>query len=91
MTSDQLNPSDVEWSRNHFQIIMDGGTWAVPRSGLIFQKRSTRLELIARMPHNPDMPLTADELREQQRSEFDRIKSHFEAAGVTVVNACGEF
>lgn len=77
---------DVEWSRNHFRMMADGGTWAVPRSGLIFQKHGTRLELTACMPHDPAMPITAAELHEQQLSEFRSIKRNFELAGVTVID-----
>jgi hypothetical protein len=58
----------------------------VPRSGLIFTKRGNTLALTARMPHIPAMPITADELREQQDSDFEGTKLHFGAAGVTVTD-----
>jgi hypothetical protein len=81
-----LNPEHVEWSRNHFRTIADGGAWAVPRSGLIFVKRGDTLALTARMPHDPAMPLTAEQLVEQQQSDIDAVTEHFGAAGVTVVD-----
>ena len=82
-----LDPLHVAWCRNHFRIMMtEGGTWGVPRSGLMFRRQGNRLELIARMPHHPDMPCSPAQLHEQQQSEFDNTKLHFEAAGVNVVD-----
>jgi hypothetical protein len=82
----KLNPAHVNWSRDHFRVMSDGGTWAVPRSGMVFVKHGNRLELSARMPHDPAMPITPEELQEQQQADFDIIKLHFEAAGVTVID-----
>ena len=79
-----LNPAHVEWSHDHFRMMKDGSTWAIPRSGLIFQKRGKELMLTARMPHDPAMPITATQLDEQQHSDFVVIKRHFEAAGIKV-------
>ena len=82
------NPVTVEminWSRMHFASMKDGGTWAVPRSGMIFQKKGNTLILTARMPHDPSMAITVDELDEQQHREYANIKRHFEAAGITVI------
>lgn len=81
-----LNQADVEWSRKMFATLADGGSWGIPRSGLIFIKRGAELQLTARMPHDPAMPLTAAQLEEQQQADFDGIKRNFEAAGVTVVD-----
>lgn len=86
--NDNLNPAHVEWSRQHFRMMRDGGVWAVPRNGMIFTKRGAELVLTARMPHDPAMPITAAQLDEQQRSEFDGIKQHFGAAGVKVLWEC---
>jgi hypothetical protein len=81
-----LNPEHVEWSRNHFRTIANGGAWGLPRSGLIFTKRGNTLVLTARMPHDPAMPITAEQLIEQQDSDFEGTKLHFGAAGITVVD-----
>ena len=88
MTDITLNPAHVEWSRNHFRMMSDGGTWAVPRTGLMFRRRGDTLVLNARMPHDPAMPITAAQLDEQQRGEFESIKEHFQAAGIKVFWEC---
>jgi hypothetical protein len=62
----------------------DGGTWAVPRSGLIFTRRGVRLDLTARMPYAMGMPVSKEIFQDQQRREFDNIKRHFGAAGILV-------
>jgi hypothetical protein len=86
----KLNPDHVVWSRNIFGTLADDGSWGIPRSGLIFVKRGNELQLTARMPHDPAMPITAEQLIEQQRSDFDGTKTHFEAAGITVVDLTPE-
>ena len=65
----------------------DKAVWAIPRSGLVFQRQGDGLVLIMVMPHDPALPLTEDELREYQREEYDAVKAHFEAAGVPVSSA----
>jgi len=77
-------PDMVQWSRRHFDSLKDGGRWAVPRSGMIFVKKADKLVLTLRMPHDPHMPITAEELDRQQQREFADIKRHFEAAGISV-------
>ena len=84
--NDNLDPNHVAWSRNHFRMLREGGTWAIPRSGLIFIRRGNELQLIARMPHDPAMPCTREQLQEQQDADFDGVKDNFGAAGVTVVD-----
>lgn len=84
------HPDAVAWSRNHFRTLRDGGSWAMPRSGLIFEKRGSELHLRARMPHDPNMPCTAAQLKEQQDGDFEAVKASFGAAGVTVVDKSSE-
>ena len=74
----------IDWSRRHFASMAEGGVWSIPRSGMIFQRRGDALVLIERMPHDPQMPITAAELDQQQRDEFDVVKKHFNAAGIAV-------
>ena len=81
-----MNPDHVAWCRKTFDVIRDGGGWGIPRSGLIFTKRNGRFELTERMPHDPAMPITASELREQQDREFSETVEHFAAAGIEVVD-----
>lgn len=84
--TDKLDPDHVEWSRKMFAMMAEGGTWGVPRSGLIFQKHGKCLELTARMPYDPAMPLSPAQLDEQQQGDFDAVKLHFGAAGVEVID-----
>lgn len=86
VTNDNFNPEHVAWSRERFEMTADGGTWAIPRLGMIFVRRGERLVLVARMPHDPAMPISADELTEQQNSEFEDVRQHFKAAGIDVID-----
>jgi hypothetical protein len=79
-----MDSAHVEWSRQHFELMADGGMWGVPRSGLMFRKEGDKLVLTTLMPWQEGMPITAKELQEQQDNEYEDIKRHFEAAGVTV-------
>lgn len=81
MTMDRAH---IDWSRQHFDMLAEGAVWGVPRSGLVFQKRDGALVLIESMPWMDGMPITEEELTEQQESEYQSIKRHFEAAGITV-------
>lgn len=85
-----LNPDHVEWCRQQFRIIANGGSWGIPRSGLIFTKRGKCLVLTAVMPHDPAMPITAAQLQEQQVSDYEGSVLHFGAAGIEVIDATGE-
>jgi hypothetical protein len=80
----KLDQVHVEWSRRHFNMLAEGGTWGVPRSGLIYVKRGDRLVLQARMPHDQTMPITKEQLDKQQRTDIELIRKHFGAAGITV-------
>lgn len=81
---DPENVGFIAWSKDLFASIADGGQWGVPRSGMIFTRRGETLVLTAVMPHDPEMEITADELVEQQEDEYENIRKHFEAAGITV-------
>lgn len=79
-----MDREHIEWSRRHFAMMKDGGVWGVPRSGLVFQRQGDELVLMTRMPHEEGMPVTPEQLAEQQRSDIAIITAHFGAAGVTV-------
>lgn len=74
----------ASWSKQHFQMLAENGVWAVPRSGLTFQKREGKLILIERMPFLPGMPGTAAALKEFQEDDYNAIKENFERAGIPV-------
>jgi hypothetical protein len=68
-----MSHADILWCRSHFALLEDGGRWGIPRSGIIFQRRGETLVLVA-----PDI-LSSDQL-----GEYEDVKQHFEAAGITV-------
>jgi hypothetical protein len=84
-----VNQAHIDWCRNLFDTVADGGSWGIPRSGLILTKRGQTFEVTARMPHDPAMPVTEAELREQQDHEVAVVTEHFGAAGITVVDKTG--
>jgi hypothetical protein len=81
--------SHEQWCQQLWDVIKDGGVWAIPRSGLIFVKREKEKQLVLTdaMPHQADMPVTAAELKAQQDSDFDLTVQHFGKIGVAVVRA----
>ena len=80
-----MDKEHIDWSRQHFEMLAEGAVWAVPRSGLVFQKQDGRLVLTMTMPWMVGMPITEDELTKQQDSEYQEIVCHFEAAGIKVI------
>jgi hypothetical protein len=80
--------TDLMWCNQMWNSLADGGTWAVPRSGLVFQKDKAkkRLVLIARMPYEEGMPGTAEDLRAYQESDFQAIAMRFALIGVGLEN-----
>jgi hypothetical protein len=92
-----MNPGEVRWSRNHFNLLSINALWGVPRSGLFFKKVSLfELALDSVMPwwneigqgaqRGMDVPRNAKELRRYQQSDFETIAKRFTAAGVEVTD-----
>lgn len=79
-----MSEDHTDWSRQQWSLIGDGGVWAVPRSGLVFQRRFDKLMLFARMPHTDEMPMSSEQLRKQQDEDYERIKEEFGKIGVEV-------
>jgi hypothetical protein len=82
--SNFIETNHVEWCKAQFQMLADGGVWAIPRSGMIFQRRGDELHLHQVMPWSTDMPISKAQLEEQQNDEFEAVRIHFEAAGIPV-------
>ena len=82
------NDEEVAWCRQLWESIRDGGVWAIPRTGLIFQKRVNpkQLVLTMRMPHDPAMECSAEELREQQDSDLRATREHFSLLDIRVTD-----
>jgi hypothetical protein len=87
-----MTDSDTLWCRDLYDSLAFGGTWGIPRSGLIFTKRrGLGLQLTEVMPWMPEMEgiITKAELAEQQRNEFASVQAHFHDAGISVWKAEG--
>jgi hypothetical protein len=82
--SNRIETDFISWSRAHFNLLADGGTWAIPRSGVVFQKREGELVLIERMPWDESMPITEERLRKYQNEEYAAVKLNFEKVGIPV-------
>ena len=87
----KLDDINVAWCKNVFNSLRDGGTWGVPRSGLVYNKREGKLVLTAFMPWMPEMTgtITPSQLLEQQRSDHESNKRHFADAGITIEDVAG--
>lgn len=68
--------------------LRDGGTWAVPRTGLAFRKDegAKTLTLTDRAAWKEGMPCTEVELREAQDYDYAGIKDLFAAIGIEVTD-----
>lgn len=84
-----MKSEHVQWSRDLFNNLNENGVWAVPRSGLVFQRRRGGLYLIERMPWNSSFPVPKKEMTRYQLSDFDAISGHMVAAGIMVVDETG--
>lgn len=97
-----MNPAEVLWSRNHFDLLAINAVWAIPRSGLVFKKVSRfELALDSILPFSDmmreaalrgrDVPATATALglRHYQQSDFECIAERFTAAGIRVTDPRG--
>lgn len=82
--AEELDPKSVAWSRDLFNSLLEGGMWGIPRSGLIFQRRGEKLVLVTVMPHDDAMPVSAEQLNEQQEVEYENVAKYFRAAGIIV-------
>lgn len=92
-----MNPAEVRWSRNHFNLLAINAIWGIPRSGLVFKKVSqSELALDSVMPFTDmmreaalwgrDVPATAGQLRRTQQLDFETISLRFTAAGIEVTD-----
>jgi hypothetical protein len=87
---DDFDRSDVDqWCRQMWNALKEGGRWGIPRSGLIFAKQNGQLVLVAAMPHMAEMPITAEQLKLQQDSDFNATVDRFGRVGVTVIRQAG--
>jgi len=87
---DDFDRSDVDtWCRQLWASLKDGGSWAIPRSGLIFVKQHGKLVLTMSMPYDEAMAdvITPEQLKEQQDSDFNATVEHFGRVGVTVTRS----
>ena len=75
---------DTAWCQQIMRSLAEGGIWGVPRSGLVFTKRGNTLVLTSQMPHMDGLPMSAEELAEYQREDYELIKERFELAGFRV-------
>lgn len=75
------------WATNLWDMLNDGGVYGIPRCGLVFRKNATakQLTLIERMPWDPAMPFTADELFEAQEDDLQGMVMVMAGIGVTVL------
>ena len=80
---------DVAWLARQWDMVRDGGVWAIPRSGIVLLKREEERSWVVsvRMPWMPEMEgvVTEEELREQQDAELEGIRARYEVLGIAVV------
>lgn len=83
---------NAKWCLNLYNMLNDNGLWAIPRSGMIIAKRPGGLmELVMFIPHEDAMPISAEELLEQQRGEWQEFCKHCKTAGIKTRDKTGTF
>lgn len=70
------NASDIQWCKNLYACLNDGGVWCVPRTGLVFRKESGALVLQEAIPGVASASA--------QEDDFICIRDHFADAGISV-------
>lgn len=73
--------SHAAWCRGLFDALSDRGTWIVPRSGLVLQKREAERELLLVGECDPA------EAEVDQGQDFDAIREQFARVGIAVTRA----
>jgi hypothetical protein len=75
------------WAAGLWESLADGGFYGIPRCGLVFRKNelAKQLTLIERMPWDPAMPVTAEQLHEAQEDDLQGMVMVMAGIGVTVL------
>jgi hypothetical protein len=82
----------ADWSSRMFHALTIGGVWGIPRSGLVFTRvNENTLALTDVMPYDPDMPVTARELFDQQAGDFQAVALYMKQAGIVVYDKTETF
>jgi len=82
----------VKWAKRMMDSIAVGGSWAVPRSGLIFEKRGENHLVLVAIADDLDRFQDEDGRRlvyedtVDQLEDFTTIRMYMELAGVRVTN-----
>lgn len=88
----KMTLDDLVWSKRQWELIRDGGVWAIPTACVVMQRTPKGFSLHDVMPFTPEMaaavadgwdiPKTAAAFRVYQRQRFNFIKKYFETAGL---------
>lgn len=88
----RMTLDDLVWSKHHWEMMRNGGMWAIPKACVVMQRTPKGFSLFDVMPFTPDMqvageqgadvPKTAADLLAYQTHWFNYIKKHFETAGL---------
>ena len=81
----------AEWCQATFNMIAEGGTWGVPRSGLLFERRGTKLVLVNVMPLDEIPEDERESLAAYQREDYRIIKEQFEFVGIPVESEVADY
>lgn len=75
----------IAWFCDHIRLMSLGGTWAIPRCGLVVQKTGSHtFAVILAMPWQEGMPISAEQLKKIQDDEVADLKKYCSPAGITV-------
>lgn len=88
----KMTLDDLVWSKRQWELIHNGGVWAIPCACVVMQRTPKGFSVCAVMPFTSEMqtaveqgwdvPKTAAEFRAYQKRQFNQIKKYFETAGL---------
>lgn len=78
----EIKPEFIQWCKDQYELVSEHGTWAIPRSGLVFQKKEGKFVLVSKLPAIASD--TKKEWEQLQEEDYQSIKEHFKAAGIEI-------
>jgi len=89
----------VLWCKRRHAVMADNGTWAVPRSGLVFMRVPKGYVLVNVLPYldemrearelGADVPASPEELLAYQKHDFEMHQRYHKAAGLEMTDPQG--
>jgi hypothetical protein len=81
-----VSAEQIEWSRQLFRTLKNGGRWGVPRTGIILEKRDDKLVLVGQM-RKRDRKLMQNSPNDIEHRFINPKVNHLEVVNSKILNA----